>query len=89
MRILTPITLYANDVAFRRSERRGMAQLKLLIYRGLYQGYFPEPSKYIFIAENPEEKEAAKREFKRAVINLNYVDGGHFVGSYLGPGEEL
>ena len=49
------------------------------------RGYFPKPSKSLFIAEKPEENEAAKREFKQAGLNLNYVDGGSYLGAYLGP----
>ena len=53
------------------------------------RGYFPKPSKSLFIAEKPEENEAAKREFKQAGLNLNYVDGGSYLGAYLVPMEEL
>ena len=56
---------------------------------GTDRGYFPETAKSIFIAENPEEKEAEKREFERAGLNINYVDGGHYLGEYLGLREEL
>ena len=52
--------------------------------RGADQGYFPKPDKSIFIADNPEEKEAAKREFDREGLNINYVDGGHYMGAYFG-----
>ena len=47
---------------------------------------FPEPDKYIFIADNPEEKEAEKKEFEQAGLNLNYVDGGHYLGPIWVPG---
>ena len=46
-------------------------------------------AKSIFIVDNPEGKDAAKREFERAGLNLNYVDGGRYLGAYLGPREEL
>ena len=57
--------------------------------RGTERGYFPEPAKYIFISDNPEEKEVTNRELKWAGLNLNYVDGGRYLGAYLGPREEL
>ena len=38
-------------------------------------GYFPEPVKSLFIADNPEEEEAVKQEFDRVGLNLTYVGG--------------
>ena len=42
-----------------------------------------------FYCRHPEEKEAANREFERAGLNTNYVDGGCYLGVHLGPREEL
>ena len=64
--------LYANDAA----------KLRLLIDQGPDRGYPPKPTKSLFIVENPEEKEAAKREFKWAGLNLNNVDCGRYLGAY-------
>ena len=50
------------------------------MHRGPDRGYFPDLSKYLFIADNPVEKEATKREFEWAGLNINYV----FVSRYLG-----
>ena len=41
------------------------------------------------IADNPEDEEAARREFEREGLNLNYVGGSQYLGAYLGNGEEL
>ena len=41
------------------------------------------------IADNPEEKEATKRELERAGLNINGVYGGCYLGAYLGPMEEI
>ena len=57
--------------------------------RGPDRGYLPGPAKSFFIADNPEEKESAKREFERVGLNLNYVDGGHYMGPIWEPMEEL
>ena len=81
--------LYADDVAFDGSERPSAAHLRLLMERGTVRGYFPDPAKSLFIVDSPEEKEEAKREFDRAGLNLNYVDGGRYLGAYLGPREDL
>ena len=56
--LLSPF--YADDAAFDGSASSSAAQLRLLLGRGPYQGYFPEPSKSLFISYNPEEKEAAR-----------------------------
>ena len=45
--------------------------------------------KLIFIADNPEDKEVASRVFERAGLNLNYIGGNRYMGTYLGPREEL
>ena len=52
--------------------------------QGPDQGYIPEPAKSTFIADNPEEKEAAKMELEQTGLNLNYVDGGCYLGAYFG-----
>ena len=85
--LLSPF--YADDASFDGSARRSLAQLHLLMDPGLDRGYFPEPAKLLFIENNPEKKEAARRDFKRAGLHLNYVDGSIYLGDYLGPREEL
>ena len=50
--------------------------------------YFPDPAKSLFIADNPEDKEAERQELERSGLNLNYVDGRQYLGTYLGPREE-
>ena len=85
--LLSPFN--ADDAAFDGSERRSAAQLKLLTEQGPERGNLPEPARSLFIVDNPEEKEAEKREFERAGLNLNYVDGGRYLGAYLGPREDL
>ena len=45
--------------------------------------------KSLFIEDNPEEKEVSKRKFKRENLNLNYTDGGRYLGSYWDPREEI
>ena len=82
-------TLYANDAVFDGSLRQSTTQLKILMDRGKDRGYFPNPAKSVFIADNPEDKEAAKRGFYWAGLNLSYVDGEHYLEAYLGTKEEL
>ena len=59
--ILTPF--YANDTDFGRSERKSAHLLKILVDRVWDWWYFPEPSKSLFIADSPDQEEAAKRYF--------------------------
>ena len=56
--LLSPF--YANDAAFDRSAQQSVLQLRLMMDRGTEQGYFPKPTKSLFIADNLEEKESAK-----------------------------
>ena len=60
-----------------------------MIDQGPEWGYFPELAKSLFIANNPEEKEVAERKVEQVGLNLNYIDGSQYLGSYLGPREEL
>ena len=46
--------LYVDDAEFDGLARRSAAQLRLLMDQGADRGYFPEPAKSLFIAENPE-----------------------------------
>ena len=82
-------TYYSDDATFDGSERRSAAQLHLLMEQGPDQGYFSNPTKYLFITDNPEEKEAAIREFRLAGLNINYIDDSRYLGAYLGHREEL
>ena len=50
------------------------------------RGYFTEPSKLLFIADNPEEKETAMQDFDMAGLHINYVGSSQYLGTYLGPG---
>ena len=56
---------------------------------GMDRGYLPKPAKYLFITDNPEEKEASKRKFDRAGLNLKYIDDSQYLGAYLGLRGEL
>ena len=60
--LLSPF--YANDAMFDGSERRSMAQLRLLMDQGPDRGYFLKPAKSLFISDNLEDKGAEKREFR-------------------------
>ena len=62
---------YAEDTAFGGSSRRSVQLLKLLMERGPERGYFPKPTKSLFIADSPEQEEAAKREFVAEELELN------------------
>ena len=53
------------------------------------RGYFPEPDKYLFISDNLGQEEAAKREFAKEGLCLNFVSGSRYLGAYLGPQAEL
>ena len=71
--LLSPF--YTNDAAFCGSVKRSAAQLKLLMALGTDRGYFPDPDRLLFIADNPEKEEATIQEFEQAGIKLNYIGG--------------
>ena len=56
-------SFYEYDAAFDGSERRSAQLLNILMERGADRGYFPKPTKLIFISDTPEKEEGAKREF--------------------------
>ena len=57
--------------------------------RGTDLGYFPEPAKSLFISDTLGQEEAAKREFAKEGLCLNFVSGSRYLGAYLGLQEEL
>ena len=57
--------------------------------RGTDRGYFPEPSKSLFILDTPGHDEAAKREVEAEGLALYLVSGSRYLGAYLGLQEEL
>ena len=79
--LLSPF--YADDTAFDGSARKSAPLLKLLMKRGLDQGYYTKPAKFLFITDTPGKEEAVEG------IDLNFVSGSRYLGAYLGLQEEL
>ena len=71
--LLSPF--YADDPAFDVSMQRISQLLKMLMKRGPERGYLPELAKSLFISDTPGQEEAAKREFAKEGLVLNFVSG--------------
>ena len=56
--LLSPF--YSNDAVFNGFASRRAVQLKILMARGTDRGYFRDPSKSLFIADNPEDEEGIR-----------------------------
>ena len=72
----------------------GLAQriaqlLKLLMKRRTDRGYLPEPAKSLFISNTQGQEEAERRDFAAEGLVINFVSGSRYLGTYLGPQEEL
>ena len=61
----------------------------MLMKRGPDQGYFPDPAKSLFISDTPGQEKAAKRELAKERLDLNFISGSRYLGSYLGPRDQL
>ena len=85
--LLSPF--YADDTALDGLARQSTQLLKLLMGKGPDQGYFPKPSKSLFILDTPGQEEAARREFEAEVLVLNFLSGSRYLGAYLCHQEEL
>ena len=85
--ILSPF--YGDDVALDGLAQRSAQLLKLLMKRGPDWGYPPKPAKYLFISANPGQEEAAKQEFAKEGLVLNFVSGSRYLGAYLGLWDQL
>ena len=85
--LLSPF--YADDAAFDGLARHSAQLLKLLMKRGMDRGYFPEPAQSLFILDTSGQEEAAKQEFAKERLVLNYVRGSRYLGAYLGPQAKL
>ena len=85
--LLSPF--YADNAMFDGSTQRSAHLLKLLMERGVEQGYFPEPAKSLFISDTPGQEEATSRDFELEGLVLNFVSGSRYLGAYLGSQEEL
>ena len=82
-------SFHADDASFDSSARQSAHILKLLMKRGPDKGYFPEPYKSLFIPDTPGQEEAAKREFVKEGLVLNFTRCSRYLGAYLGPQKEL
>ena len=85
--LLSPF--YKYDAEFDGSAQRSAQILNLLMKRGNDQGYFPEPAKSLFISDNRGQEDAAKKEFTKERLCLNFVSGSQYLGTYLGTKEKL
>ena len=81
--------LYTDDVAFDGLVWRSTQVFKLLMERGLDRGYFTKLFKYLFIVETSGKDEAARREFAVKGLDILFLGGSRYLGSYLGAWEEL
>ena len=61
----------------------------MLMERGPDRGCFPEPAKSHFTINTPGQEEAAKREFWGEGLVINFISDSWYLGTYLGPQEEL
>jgi hypothetical protein len=59
--------------------------MRLLEVLGPARGYYPEPSKSIFVPDNPEAMEDCKREL--ADFNFIFRTGSRYVGGFVGDDE--
>ena len=82
-------TFYTNDAAFYRSEQTSEKILNMLMEKGTYMGYFPNPAKTLFISNMPEQEDTAKREYAAEGIESNFTGGSWYLGAYLSPREEF
>ena len=57
--------------------------------RGPDQRYFPELAKSLFISDTLYQEEAAKGEFAKEGLVLNFVSGSQYLGAYLDPQDQL
>ena len=62
--------------------------LKLLMKKGLDRGYFPKPAKSLSISDTLGQEAAAKQEFAKEGLVLNFVSGSWYLGTYLGPRDQ-
>ena len=88
LRVTDPVflsLLYADNAAFRDLERQSAQLLKLLMERGPYRGYLPDPAKSLFILDKLGQDEAPKREFSAERLVLNSDSGSWYLWAYLGP----
>ena len=80
---------YVDNAAFDGLVQRSAHLLNLLMKRGPYRGYFPDPDKSLFILDTPGQEEVAKQEFAKVGLVLNFVSRSRYLGEYLGPQAEL
>ena len=55
---------YVDDAAFDGSGKRILRLMNLIIERGTFQGYYPEPEKLLFICYPLDQEAEARRYFE-------------------------
>ena len=85
--LLSPF--YADNAAFNGLAQRSAQLLNLLMKRGTDRGYFPELDKYLFISDTPGQEKTEKQGFLFEGLTLNFGSGSQYLGTYLGPRDQL
>ena len=76
---------YADDAAMVGKVEDLRTAMELLQERGPARGYFPEPSKSVFVPATPEVAEQCKIALKD--FNFRHCDGSRYVGGFIGTSE--
>ena len=71
--LLVPI--YLNDSAFYGLVNRSARLITLLLEQGTERGYFPEPTKALFICDSPSQEEASNQTLEAEGLRVNMVPG--------------
>ena len=56
--------------------------MNILPKRGTVRRYLPNPYKYVFIADPPDQEEAGHKYFAEEGLELQYVVGSWYLGDY-------
>ena len=82
------VPFYADDAAFNGPEDRSARLRTLIMERGTARGYFPEPSKSLFICDSTDKEKTVKKEFEAEGLRANVVPGSLYLGACVRPAED-
>ena len=86
LRAADPSTLqpfYADDLMLFSKALKSVKLLKILVAKGPYVGYYPDPDKSWHVCPKGEE-ESAKRIFADAGMNVKCCQGQRYLGGFVG-----
>ena len=79
---------YADDYTSAGQAQANVSALRFLVENGERYGYYPEPSKSVYVCKGEDEDEARRCFAAAGITTVKFRRGHRYLGSYVGSGDQ-